>query len=88
MGDVSLVRHRLRQHGVTILGQADWADAELFVLQHLGMIRERVRWRAALSGGWLFSAGAAQGEEGIFVKYHGAIHKAGREAARRGGAGV
>ena len=75
-GDV--VRRRLAQQGVTTLGQADWADADLFVLLDLGSIHDRVQWRAALSGGWLLSAAAARGEEGIFVKYSAAVQKAWR----------
>ena len=82
------VRRRILSQGIVALGQAEWADADLFVLRDLDSIPERFRWRAALSGVWLLSAGAARGEQGIFVKYSAAIHKAGRDAGRSVVAGL
>ena len=56
------------------------------VLRDLGSICERrVLWRAALSGGWLLSDGAARGDQGIFVKFRAAVAKAGCGAVWRDG---
>ena len=75
-GDV--VRRHLCKQGVATLAQADWASAELFVLRDLEICERRVLWRAALSGGWLLSDGAARGDQGIFVKFCAAVAKARR----------
>jgi len=76
-GDPVVVRSCLLGQGVTILGLADWAEAELFVVPCVkkGSLRQRVLWRAVLSGCWLLSVGAAQGGQGIFVKYQAALQK-------------
>ena len=75
-GDV--VRRHLCKHGVATLAQEDWASAELFVLRDLEICERRVLWRAALSGGWLLSDGAARGTQGIFVKFRAAVAEARR----------
>jgi hypothetical protein len=77
-GDAAALRHHLRQRGLIILGEDDWAQAELFVVPVIDKdkLRERVVWRLALAGCWLLSVGAALGEQGVFVKYHAACRKA------------
>ena len=85
--DVAALRHHLHQRGLIILGEDDWAQAELFVVPVIDKdkLRERVLWRLALSGCWLLSVGAALGEQGVFVKYQAAFRKA--SFARGGGGG-
>jgi hypothetical protein len=77
-GDVAALRHHLRQRGLIVLDEDDWAQAELFVVPVIDKdkLRERVLWRVALSGCWLLSVGAALGEQGMFVKYQAALRKA------------
>ena len=72
------VHRHLGRHGLRVVGQADWAQADLFVIQDMDAIPDRVQWRAALAGCWVLTAGAAGDQaQGIFVKHDPAIHKAG-----------
>ena len=86
-GDVAALRHHLRQRGLIILDEDDWAQAELFVVPVIDKdkLRERVLWRVALSGCWLLSVGAALGEQGVFVKYQAALRKASLACTGGGG---
>ena len=72
------VHRHLGRHSLRVVGQADWAQADLFVIQDMDAVPDRVQWRAALAGCWVLTAGAAGDQaQGIFVKHHPAIHKAG-----------
>ena len=86
-GDAAVVRSCLFERGVSILGPAGWAEAELFLVPCLkkDSLRQRILWRAVLSGCWLLSVSAAHGQQGIFVKYKAALQKAfGFEREREG----
>jgi hypothetical protein len=72
------VHSRLGQRGLRVAGEADWAQAELFVVQAMDAMPDRVQWRAALAGCWVLTAGVASDQaQGIFIKYQPAVYKVG-----------
>ena len=72
--------HHMAQQGIEVLGCADWAQADVFVVSDLrkDKLRDKIHWRTTLAGCWSLSMAATMDGQGIFVKYKPALHKVAR----------